>query len=59
MDNYSLWEAHEAEMERELAKRPLCSFCDNHVQEDHYYIINDKIYCPDCLNNFFRVDIEF
>ena len=26
-DNYDLWEAHEARLERELAKFPVCAYC--------------------------------
>ena len=41
-----------------LEKRPVCSVCDEHIQDDHYYQINDENICPDCLENEFRKEID-
>ena len=60
LDNYDLWEQHERERERELQRLPKCWDCDEHIQDDHYYMIDGKPVCPDCLENYYRVenDIE-
>ncbi len=52
MDNYDLFERHEAEQEKWLAKRPICSCCEEHIQDDRLYIINDEFICPDCIEDF-------
>lgn len=57
-DNYSQWEAHEAELERMLEKRPVCRRCGEHIQDEHYYYIDGVIYCEDCMNDKFRRHIE-
>lgn len=49
---------HDAEQEAWLAKRPKCADCCEHVQDDHFYLINDEVICPDCLESHFRKDVE-
>jgi formylmethanofuran dehydrogenase subunit E len=43
---------HEAEQWEELQKMPVCSECEEHIQEDRAYHIEDKWICTDCINNF-------
>ena len=57
-DNYSLWERHEREQEIWLAKLPVCDYCEQHIQDDHYYEIDGEIICPDCLESYFRKENE-
>ena len=57
-DNYDIWLAHEERKDRELSSRPLCSCCENHIQDDHCYEIEDKVICPDCLNTYFRKELD-
>ena len=52
MDNYSLWEANEARLERELAKRPVCADCGQNIQDERAYYDNDKWLCMDCLSAY-------
>lgn len=58
-DNYSQWEAHEREQEKRLAQLPVCVYCDNPIQDDHFYLINGDNVCPECLENEFRKDVDF
>ena len=58
IDNYEIWKAHEDEMERRLAELPLCVDCGNHVQDEHYYWINDEVICPRCLEDGYRRYVE-
>ena len=41
-----------------LEKRPVCSVCGEHIQDEHYYLINDENICPECLENEFRKEID-
>ncbi len=58
IDNYALWEMHEAEQERQLSKLPVCSCCDEHIQDEYFYQINDENICVHCLNEYYRKDTE-
>ena len=55
---YDLWARYDDEKERELAKLPVCVDCDQPIQDDYYYLINDKCICPDCLESGYRKDVE-
>lgn len=57
-DNYSQWEAKTRREEQWLEKRPVCFYCGEPVQEDHYFDINDEVVCQDCLDAHFRKDID-
>ena len=57
-DNYSQWKAHEREMEQRLARRPVCSYCDNPIQDDFFYEIDCEMVCEECLNQHFRRMVE-
>lgn len=57
-DNYDRWKQHDAEQEAQLDKFPKCSICDEPIQDDYYYEINDECICEECLNDNFRKDIE-
>ena len=52
------FERYDAKREDWRLSRPLCDYCDNHIQEDHYFDINGDIVCPDCLDNYFRKVID-
>ena len=57
-DNYSQWEANERRLERELARRPVCSFCEEHIQEDQFYCVNGEYICKHCMETQFLVYTE-
>ena len=57
-DNYDQWLRHEREQERQLAERPRCDHCFHPIQANHLYRINGEGICPDCLENYFREEIE-
>ena len=56
--NYDAWLAHDAEQDRWLQERPVCCWCDEHIQDDHYYMINDEVCCPECLESYFRKEVD-
>ena len=43
---------HEAEQERQAAKLPRCSECDEPITEDYCYYINSEYICKDCMDNY-------
>ncbi len=57
-DNYDLWEAHERDQQRQLERLPICADCGEPVQDDHFYLINDEVICPNCLEAGYRKEVE-
>lgn len=57
-DNYSKWEKHERQAEAWLAKRPVCCYCDEPIQDDFCYEINGELICDDCLDTCFRRAVD-
>ena len=49
---------YDAEQEAALEKRPKCSECSEHIQDEHYFDIHGKLYCEECMNEKYRKDIE-
>jgi soluble lytic murein transglycosylase-like protein len=49
---------HDAEQQKELEKCPKCSMCDEYIQDDFLYEINDEVICEECLNDNFRKSVE-
>lgn len=47
-----------AEQTAELERLPVCADCGEPVQDDHYYLINDEVICPNCLESGYRKDID-
>lgn len=50
-DYNDLHAMHEARQEREIARLPICTECDEPIQDDCYYEINGECVCPACLDN--------
>lgn len=57
-DNYSQWESREREQEKWLLKRPVCSRCWKHIQDERAWRINDELVCDECAESEFRVWTE-
>ena len=49
---------HDAEQQEWLEKLPVCSYCDEPIQDDYLYEINDELICEECLNDNFRKNVE-
>ena len=58
-DNYSRWEQHEAAQEKALASRPVCSECDEYIQEETAYYINGEWICENCMDTYRRCVDDF
>lgn len=57
-DNYSLWERREVQLEKELALRPVCGYCDEHIQGEYCYEVNGELICEECMEDHFRKATE-
>lgn len=57
-DNLDLYDQHEARQQQALEQLPRCSECDNPIQDDYYYEINDEVICTECLNRDFRKSVD-
>lgn len=43
---------------KRLKQLPVCADCGEAVQDDHYYLINDSVICPDCMESGYRKEVE-
>lgn len=53
-DNYDLWTKHEVEQEEKLQELPVCSDCDEHIQQEDAVYINGEWLCDSCLSSYRR-----
>lgn len=49
MDAYDLYRAYEHEQNRMLERRPICSECGEHIQEEKCHLFDGKFICPSCM----------
>lgn len=52
------FDRYDAEQQKQLEKRPKCSMCDEPIQNDFLYEINDEVICENCLEQNFRKNVE-
>lgn len=57
-DALDMWERHDAEQQKELKKLPVCEYCGEPIQEDHYFDFGDEVICESCLNGYFRKAVD-
>lgn len=57
-DALDQWDKYDAEQCRLMDQLPECDYCAAPITADHYYLINDEIICPDCLDSFFRKEVD-
>jgi formylmethanofuran dehydrogenase subunit E len=48
-DNYDAFSSHQAELDNWLEKRPVCSICGEHIQDEECYLVNDEYICIECM----------
>lgn len=51
MDNYDLWERHDRRQEELLARRPVCSCCERHIQDNEGLHYGDVWLCLECIDD--------
>lgn len=42
------------EQQKELDKLPRCDYCDEPIQDDFYFSINDEVICEECMVEHYR-----
>ena len=47
-------EARDAEQQAALDKLPKCAYCNEPIQDEFCFEINDELICEDCLNEHHR-----
>lgn len=57
-DPYADFDRHDAEQQAALDRLPKCSYCDEPIQDDYLYEINDEVICEDCIKDNFRKKVE-
>lgn len=51
-------ERHLAEQDRQLEKLPVCDYCDEAIQDEYFFMIDDEPICKACLIHNFRKRVE-
>ena len=46
------FERYDAEQQKEIEKLPRCSECDEPIQDDEAYYINDEWICDECMKQY-------
>lgn len=57
-DNYDLFKRHDAELQAQLDKLPVCSECDEPIQSDACYEFDGGLICEGCLENNHKKWVE-
>ena len=57
-DNYDAWEAHDAEQQAWLNRRPKCEKCGEPIQDDYLYDLDGIILCEECMNHDYRKNAD-
>lgn len=52
------YERYSEHQEKALKIRPLCSHCDEHIQDEFCYVINGEVICEACMDRFYRKDVD-
>ena len=52
------FERHDREQAERLNLLPICDICNDPIQEEHFYEINDEFVCEHCLDKLFKKNTE-
>lgn len=52
------FERYDRDQERLLERRPKCRNCNEHIQNEHYFYIDGRIWCHECMVEEFRRNVE-
>ena len=53
--DFDRWDRAQNEAAKKL---PVCADCGDAVQDDHFYLINDAVICPDCMESGYRKEVD-
>ena len=57
-DYTDMFNAHDAEQQREAGRLPKCDYCGKTIMDEHLYDINGDVICEDCMKDNFRKPVE-
>ena len=59
-DNYDMYEHREIDLERRLARLPICEGykCGKRIQDEDYYDVDGEILCEECMKRKYRRKTE-
>ena len=49
---------YEREQDRKLTRRPICDICGEHITDEHFYMIDGKKICQECLDDNYLAFVE-
>ena len=52
------YDRYDEEQTTQLQKLPVCSYCDEPIQDDYLYEFNDELICESCINEIFRKPVD-
>jgi len=55
-DNYDAFVEHDAEQQGWLATLPKCVECGDPIQDEVYYEIDNRCWCPSCMDDHRRMN---
>ena len=57
-DNYDYFKKYQSELDDKLDRLPLCDYCEEPIQSDRCYLINNEVLCPECLEEHYGVYVD-
>lgn len=57
-DYNDLLDTYQAEQDAQLKRRPICSYCNEPIQDDYLFDIDGELYCEECMKDLFRHSTE-
>lgn len=57
-DYNDLHRSYEAQQEKALARLPICTYCEQPIQDDYLFDIDGELYCEECAKDLFRRSTE-
>lgn len=58
LDNYLCFARHDAEQEAQLDRLPRCCECDEPIQDEYCFEVNDELICLGCMEENHRKLVE-
>lgn len=55
-DPYADFDAWDREQQDAIERYPICEECGEHIQDEKHYIIGDKHYCCECVEEVYTDD---
>lgn len=56
-DNFDRFKRHDAELHEELKRLPVCTCCEEPIQQDRAVCINDEWFCNECLRDYYTREV--